>query len=143
MPPYDHPDRKKIQGGIERQGKNAGIQGSNADTIKEAMVLLVDRLKPYDARLILTVHDEVVVEVKNEQKYEVSGVVSQALVDGFGKYFDAIPMETDTLIGPCWLKDGCENEVKNKKCGCVEMKFAPHPKMGTRLVCSKCGAGQE
>lgn len=144
MPPYDHPDRKKIQRGIERQGKNAGIQGSNADTIKEAMILLVERLKPYDAKLILTVHDEVVVEANSDQKYEVAEVVSQSLVDGFGRYFDLIPMETDTLIGPCWLKGSCENEITaKKKCGCNEMVFVPHAKLGTRLVCSKCGMGQE
>jgi DNA polymerase-1 len=144
MPPYDHPDRKKIQGRIERQGKNAGIQGSNADTIKEAMTILVERLKPYDARLILTVHDEVVVEVAEEQKYEVAPVVAQSLVDGFGKYFNLIPMQTDTLIGPCWLKDSCENRPDGHTvCGCNEMKFVPHGKFGTKLVCSECGKEQD
>ena len=144
MPPYDHPERRKIQGRIERQGKNAGIQGSNADTIKESMIILVERLKPYDARLILTVHDEVVVEVAEEQKHEVAPVVAQSLVDGFGKYFSLIPMNTDTLIGPCWLKDSCENKPDgHNKCGCTEMKFEPHGKFGTKLVCSKCGKEQD
>ena len=143
MPPYDHPDRKMIQGGIERQGKNAGIQGSNADTIKEAMVLLVERLKPYDAKLILTVHDEVVVEVADEQRQEVAPVVAQSLVDGFGRYFSLIPMETDTLTGPCWLKDSCENKIGSSKCGCTKMKFIPHQKYGTKLVCTKCGKEQD
>lgn len=144
MPPYDHPDRKKIQGRIERQGKNAGIQGSNADTIKESMVILVERLKGYDARLILTVHDEVVVEVAEEQKREVAPIVAQSLVEGFGRYFSVIPMSTDTLMGPCWLKDACENKVGNSdKCGSTEMKFVPHGKFGTKLVCGKCGAPQD
>ena len=144
MPPYDHPDRKKIQGSIERQGKNAGIQGSNADTIKEAMTILVERLKPYDAKLILTVHDEVVVEVKEEQKHEVAPVVAQSLVDGFGKFFSTIPMKTDTLIGPCWMKEACENPIsEHQKCGCTEMMFRPHPKLGSKLVCTKCGKEQD
>jgi DNA polymerase-1 len=142
MPAFDHPDRKIIQGSIERQGMNAGIQGSNADTIKEAMILLVERLKGYDARLILCVHDEIVVESKEEQSKEVAKIVSQSLIDGFGKYFNLIPMETDTLIGPCWLKDACENEVVGHKCKNTEMKFTPHEKYGTQLVCSKCGAAQ-
>jgi DNA polymerase I-like protein with 3'-5' exonuclease and polymerase domains len=144
MPPYDHPDRKMIQGRIERQGKNAGIQGANADTIKESMVLLVERLREYDAKLILTVHDEVVVEVAEDQKYEVAPVVAQSLVDGFGKYFNIIPMSTDTLIGPCWLKDACENKPDGThKCESSEMKFMPHGKFGTKLVCAKCGADQD
>ncbi len=144
MPPYDHPDRNKIQRSIERRGKNAGIQGSNADTIKEAMTLLVERLKPYDAKLLLTVHDEVVVEVADAQKHEVSPVVAQSLVDGFGRYFSLIPMETDALLGPCWLKESCENEITPKqKCGSSEMKFIPHKKYGTKLVCAECGKEQD
>jgi DNA polymerase I-like protein with 3'-5' exonuclease and polymerase domains len=143
MPPYDHPDRKKIKGSIERQGKNAGIQGSNADSIKEAMSMLVERLKGYDARLILTVHDEVVVEVKDEQKYDVAPIVAKSLIDGFGRYFQTIPMETDTLIGPCWLKDSCEGNVNGHKCGSVEMMFTPNQKYGSKLICKKCGKEQE
>jgi DNA polymerase I len=120
------------------------VHNSNGDTIKEAMVLLVDRLKPYDARLILTVHDEVVVEVKDEQKYEVSKVVSQSLVDGFGRYFSLIPMKADALIGKCWLKGACENKPDEKhECGHNEMIFVPDEKRISKLTCAKCGAEQE
>lgn len=120
------------------------VHNSNGDTIKEAMILLVDRLKPYDARLILTVHDEVVVEVKDEQKYEVAKVVSQSLVDGFGKYFSLIPMKADALIGKCWLKGSCENKPDEKhECGHNEMIFVPDEKRISKLVCAKCGAEQE
>lgn len=144
MPPYDHPDRKKIQRSIERKGKNAGIQGANADTIKESMILLVERIKPYDARLILTVHDEVVVEVVNEQREEVAKVVSQSLIDGFGRYFSTIPMEADALTGPCWLKSECETrDDDGNECGGAEMIFVPDEKYGTKLICAKCGAIQD
>lgn len=119
------------------------VHNSNADTIKEAMIILVERLKNYDARLILTVHDEVVVEAAEDQKYEVAPIVAQSLIDGFGKYFNTIPMSADTLIGPCWLKDSCENKPDDKnKCGCTEMKFIEDKKFGTKLVCSKCGKEQ-
>lgn len=147
MPPFDHPDRKRIQNGVERKGKNAGIQGANADTIKEAMILLVERLKPYDARLILTVHDEVVVEVRDDQREEVAPVVAQSLVDGFGKYFHKIPMKTDTLVGPCWLKSNCEDSTVGGElvpgCGSNHMKFVPSRKYGTKLVCANCGKEQD
>lgn len=119
------------------------VHNSNADTIKEAMCLVVKRLENYDARLILTVHDEVIIECKEEQKYEVAKVVEKSIIEGFGKYFSVIPMETDALIGPCWLKSSCESPIGTKKCGCSEMKFVPHKKLGTKLVCSKCGADQD
>jgi DNA polymerase I-like protein with 3'-5' exonuclease and polymerase domains len=121
------------------------VHNSNADTIKESMILLVDRIIKggYDAKLLLTVHDEVIVEVKEDQKYEVGEIVSQCLVDGFGRYFSLIPMEADSLIGPCWLKGSCENKVNGIECGNTEMKFVSGGEYGTKLICNKCGAGQE
>jgi len=138
-PPIDHPDRQKIQRSIERKGKNAPIQGANADTIKESMILIVNRLEQsgYDAKLLLTVHDEVIVESKNDQKYEVAKVIEQAMVDGFGRYFHDIPMETDSLIGPCWLKGECESNKGG--CGSREFKSIEDKKFGTKIVCSGCG----
>lgn len=119
------------------------VHNSNADTIKQAMIYLVDRLEKsgYDARLVLTVHDEVVVETKEEQKYEVAELVEQAVIDGFGHYFHLIPMETQALIGPCWLKNSCKSKDSNgKKCGGTEMISIPtSDKYGSRVVCKKCG----
>jgi len=114
------------------------VHNSNADTIKQAMIYLTDRLEEsdYDARLILTVHDEVVVEVKTEQAQEVKSIVEQSLIDGFGRYFSVIPMETEGLIGDCWLKDACENKPDDKhKCGGTEMRFDSNQE----LRCIKCG----
>jgi DNA polymerase I-like protein with 3'-5' exonuclease and polymerase domains/intein/homing endonuclease len=145
LPEYGHADFKRIKRSIEREGKNAIIQGANADTIKESMIYVVDRLEEseYDAKLLLTVHDEVVIEVREDQKYEVAEIVSQCLIDGFAKYFSLIPMEADALIGQCWLKSECENEVSpDKKCGGKEMIFVEDKKYGTKIVCKKCGAEQ-
>ncbi len=102
----DPSDREfnKIKGRVERAGKNHPIQGSNADTIKQSMIFVVERIKSYDARLLLTVHDEVIVEAKEEQAEEVSKIVAQCLVDGFGEFFSNIKMEADALIGDRWLK---------------------------------------
>ena len=138
VPPFGHPDRSKIQKAVERKAKNAGIQGANADSVKEAMVYIVDRLEKsgLDAKLLLTVHDEVVVEAREDCVGEVSKIVNSSLVDGFGRYFSKIPMESDSLIGPSWLKDSCE-------CGCCEMKFIPDDKYITKLVCSECEKPQE
>ena len=104
IPDPDHRDFNKIKGSIERQGKNHPIQGTNADTIKQAMIYIVDRIKEYDARLLLTVHDEVIVEAKEEQAEEVSGIVSQAMVDGFAAFVPELAMEADSDIADYWVK---------------------------------------
>lgn len=140
LPPYGNPEFKSKKRAIEREAKNAEIQGANADTIKESMIYTVDRLESggYDAKLLLTVHDELIVEVCEDQRYEVAELVSKSLIDGFGKYFSLIPMEADSLIGPCWLKSECEHN----KCGGTEMEFAEDKKYGTKIKCKKCGADQ-
>ena len=80
------------------------IHNSNADTMKQAMIYTEERIRPYDAKLLLTVHDEEVVEVREDQVEEVAPIVSQCLVDGFGEFFSRVKMEADALIGDCWLK---------------------------------------
>jgi len=50
-----------------RQAANAPIQGSSADIIKIAMVRLHEILKPYQAKLLLQVHDELVFEVPPDE----------------------------------------------------------------------------
>ena len=143
LPAYSDPERKNAERAVGRQAKNAPIQGSNADTIKQAMIYCVERLDKLDyyAKLLLTVHDEIIIETIEEKKYEVAEIVSQSIIDGFGKYFTKIPMETDALIGPCWLKGKCEHKEHDDapECGGMEMEFIPDEKYGTKLVCKKCG----
>jgi DNA polymerase-1 len=141
LPDYNHPEFKRKKASIEREAKNAPIQGANADTIKEAMILLVDRLEKsgLDSQLLLTVHDEAVVEAPADQAVETRRLVEKAIVDGFGRYFHLIPMETDGLTGPCWLKSKCETKNdKGEKCNGTIMEFAADAKYKTKIICKKC-----
>jgi DNA polymerase I-like protein with 3'-5' exonuclease and polymerase domains len=104
LPEPNDPDFNKIKGRVERKGKNHPIQGSNADTIKQAMIFIEKRIRPYDARLLSTVHDEVIVEVREDQAEEVRPLVDQCLVDGFSEFIDTVEMRADGLVGDCWLK---------------------------------------
>jgi DNA polymerase-1 len=145
LPEPGHPDFDKKKRAIEREGKNAIIQGANADTIKEAMILAVDRLEKRNmkSKLLLTVHDELVIEAPFSEQEEAKEIAEQSLIEGFGKYFDLIHMESDALIGPCWLKSECEDEATTgKSCGGTEMVWADDKKYGTKIVCKKCGASQ-
>jgi len=80
------------------------VHNSNADVIKKATCILGERLKNYDAGLVLQVHDEIVVEVRDDQAEEVAGVVSKSIVDGWDYYFKDVPMEADANIKPYWEK---------------------------------------
>jgi DNA polymerase I len=104
LPSPDDPTFNKIRGSVERAGRNMRIQAGNADAIKKAMIYVVERLKDYDAKLLLTVHDEIIVESREDITEEVSDIVSTSMIDGFAEFFKSVKMKTDTLIGDCWLK---------------------------------------
>ena len=80
------------------------VHNSNADVIKKATCILGDRLQEYNAELVLQVHDEVVVEVDEDQADEVAQVVSQSIIDGWDFYFKDVPMDADANINNYWCK---------------------------------------
>src|SRR5208283_5115175 len=68
-------DRRK--GYCERL--NTPIQGTAADGMKEALILLHRRLPALGARLVLCVHDEVLVEAPKDRAEEVKAVVESSM----------------------------------------------------------------
>ena len=62
IPELSSQGMQERQGG-ERIAANTPIQGSAADLCKLAMLAIDERLRAYDARLLLQVHDELVFEV--------------------------------------------------------------------------------
>jgi len=110
------------------------------------MILCVDRLEELNvgAKLILSVHDEIVIESPKEHCEEVAKVAVSAVDDAFNHYFPVMPMYTSPAIGPCWLKGDCETkDVSGEKCGHNVMKFIADEHYGSKLVCAKCEGVQD
>lgn len=86
----------------ERAACNAPLQGSAADLIKLAMIRLDRELTKRNlrTRLILQVHDELVLEVPNSEIEEAKAVVLSAMeLDQPLK----VPLKVDMGVGPNWL----------------------------------------
>lgn len=64
----------QIRNFAERAAINAPLQGSASDIIKKAMILLNDELerRNLDAKILLQVHDELIIEAKDDVIKEVS-----------------------------------------------------------------------
>ncbi len=93
---------KMIQAFGKRAAMNAPIQGAAADIIKIAMVKVYQKLKDLkiDAKLILQVHDELIIEVLEKDK----DVASQILRDEMEKAVSLkVPMIADVNQGKSWF----------------------------------------
>ena len=87
----------------ERQAMNAGIQGLAADVFKLALVRLDERLRSADlaARLILQVHDEVLVEAPPEEHDAVESLIREVLTTVATL---AVPLEVSLHWGENWAQ---------------------------------------
>ena len=85
----------------ERSAINAPMQGTAADIIKKAMIDLERQLveESIDAKIIMQVHDELVLEVKDNSVDAVSELVTEAM----GKAADLdVVLKVDLGVGENW-----------------------------------------
>ncbi len=90
----------QVRSAAERVAVNLPIQGTAADILKRAMIdvhaALVER---DDARMILTVHDELLFEVKESSADEVAAIVRDRMQ---GAVTLNVPLVVDVGIGKNW-----------------------------------------
>ena len=91
----------RVRLAAERQAMNAGIQGLAADIFKLALVRLDRSLEEAElaSRLVLQVHDEVIVEVAAGEEAEASRLTEDALT---GAADLKVPLTISMAIGPSW-----------------------------------------
>jgi DNA polymerase-1 len=101
------PDMDKLPGDLrqaaEREAVNMPIQGTNADMIKLAMAHLQDQLDDLglEARMILQVHDELVLEVPDGEMDLVRELVRGAMVDAMPL---KVPVKVEMKAGRNWYE---------------------------------------
>lgn len=85
----------------ERLAMNAPIQGSAADIIKLAMVKVYNRIKKenLESQMILQVHDELILNVKENELEIVKALVKEEMENVLKM---SVTLEVDTNIGNTW-----------------------------------------
>ena len=85
----------------ERVARNMPIQGAAADIIKLAMIRVENRLEKEKlrARLILQVHDELIVEAPEEEAQQVAALLKEEMESAVQL---SVPMIADANIGKTW-----------------------------------------
>lgn len=87
----------------ERVAMNAPIQGTAADIIKIAMIRVHDRLirEGFQSRLILQVHDELLIETKEAEKESVTTILEEEMRN-------AADLSVELAVGTEWGHDWYE-----------------------------------
>ncbi len=91
----------QVRGNAERQAINAPVQGTAADLIKLAMIRLHAELagRGLPGRLLLQVHDELVLEVAEDAVAEIGALVRSVMEGAAGL---RVPLSVDVASGPSW-----------------------------------------
>lgn len=86
-----------------RVAMNAPIQGAAADIIKAAMIRVAARLKKeaLDARLVMQVHDELILEVRDDEIPRAAAVLKEEMEHAVTL---SVPLTVDVTVGKNWLE---------------------------------------
>ncbi len=87
----------------ERVARNMPIQGTAADIIKIAMIKVYNRLlaEGLDAKLIMQVHDELLVEAREDQAETVCAIVKEEMENACAL---SVELLSDAHIGKTWYE---------------------------------------
>jgi DNA polymerase-1 len=95
---------QNIRGNAERAAINTPIQGTAADMIKLAMIRIdaLLREKPYQTKMLLQVHDELVFDLAVEEQDELVPKILHLMKTALPLPHD-VPVEVEHGTGPNWL----------------------------------------
>ena len=94
---------KNMQAFGERVARNSPIQGSSADIIKIAMINVANKLREsqLDARLLLQVHDELLIESARDCADAVLQLLKNEMENAVAL---SVPLKVEAAIGENWLE---------------------------------------
>ncbi|GFE53780.1 DNA polymerase I [Babesia ovis] len=83
---------------------NYPVQGTSADITKEAMALLVDRVEDFGGRMILCIHDEIILEVPEAHAEKALSVLIDTMETAGNKFLRYVPCKAMGSIGDSWAE---------------------------------------
>ncbi len=89
-----------LDAGHLRAAANAPIQGSSADIIKLAMISIDKLLEQYQAKMLLQVHDELVLEIPKDEWEELQPKIKATMENAIAL---SVPMVAEIGSGANWM----------------------------------------
>jgi len=95
-------DGRKLYIRSEHSALNTLLQGAGAIVMKQALILLKDKIKDLDAQFVANVHDEWQIEVREDQADEVGKLGVEAIIEA-GKVLELkCPLDGEYKTGDNW-----------------------------------------
>jgi DNA polymerase I len=91
----------QLDAGLLRAAANAPIQGSSADIIKIASIELAKLLQNYQAKILLQVHDELVLEMPPSEWAELSVKIKATMENAIEL---SVPLSVEIQQGKNWME---------------------------------------
>jgi len=83
---------------------NTPVQGTAADITKKALALLPQRLAGLGARIVGTVHDEIILEVPQEMAKDSAANLQRTMIEAGQAYLSRVPVDVEVTIGETWAE---------------------------------------
>ena len=88
-----------VRSGAERMALNTPLQGTAADIIKLAMLKVEKRLENMKSKMILQIHDELVIDATKDEEKEVKQILKEEMESAIKL---RVPLVVDVVSGYYW-----------------------------------------
>lgn len=90
-----------VRSGAQRMAKNTPLQGSAADVIKVAMIKVEKRLESMKSKMILQVHDELIIDADEGEIDEVKAILQEEMENAMTLN---VPLVAEAVVGDNWAE---------------------------------------
>jgi DNA polymerase-1 len=97
---------RRVPEGALAQALNSPVQGTGADILKQALVLLFPVLRPLGGLIVGVVHDEILVEVPTTQAEAAAKAVARAMEQAAGEFLPDVPCPVEARVAGSWAEKG-------------------------------------
>jgi DNA polymerase I-like protein with 3'-5' exonuclease and polymerase domains len=107
-------DGVKKRGNFAYKGPNYIIQSSGSEIMRRALIAVDGFLKPYQSKIVLSIHDELLLEMTEDELYLIPRI--RELMVGVYTPKNGLPMSTSVAIGESWgrLNDINEDDLAKR-----------------------------
>lgn len=98
---YDSP---KDHARMRNMSMNFPMQSGNASITKKALAQIRHHIKGKDAKLILTIHDEILIECHKDIADEIYSIIKKDMIEAAQHFMKNVPVEVEGHVSDKWEK---------------------------------------